>query len=73
MFNLLARLSKLVRNLRILVSDGVSFIAGLWRRLVLEIETSLDQHWSRAARGPGRCLMYLAPAHAPKPMLFANV
>jgi hypothetical protein len=34
MFNLFARLSKLVRNLRTMVSDGVSFIAGLWRRRV---------------------------------------
>jgi hypothetical protein len=34
MFSLFARLSKLVRNLRTIVSDGVSFIAGLGRRRV---------------------------------------
>jgi putative transposase len=34
MFNLFARLSKVVRNLRTIVRDGVSFIAGLWRRRV---------------------------------------
>ena len=32
MFKLLTRLSKLVRNLRIVVSDSLNFVAGLWRR-----------------------------------------
>ena len=32
MFNVFARLSSLVRNLRTIVSDGLSFFAGVWRR-----------------------------------------
>lgn len=34
MLKLFARLSKFVRNLRTMVSDGMSFIAGMWRRRV---------------------------------------
>ena len=32
MFKVFARLSRTVRNLRTIVSDGLSFVAGLWRR-----------------------------------------
>src|SRR4051794_32234295 len=32
MFNVFTRLSSLVRNLRTIVSDGLSFFAGVWRR-----------------------------------------
>jgi hypothetical protein len=34
MFKLLTRLSKFVRNLRTIVSAGMSFIATMWRRRV---------------------------------------
>jgi hypothetical protein len=32
MFNVFTRLSSTVRNLRTIVSDGLSFFAGVWRR-----------------------------------------
>jgi hypothetical protein len=32
MFNVFTRLSSFVRNLRTIVSDGLSFLAGVWRR-----------------------------------------
>src|SRR5690242_10862706 len=32
MFNVFTRLSRVVRNVRTIVSDGLSFFAGLWRR-----------------------------------------
>ena len=33
MFNVFTRLSSFVRNLRKIVSDGLSFFAGVWRHL----------------------------------------